>query len=107
MSDSYCFHSMVVDDCVSCWRGVVNRQHAHIQRLRAMIVELGGEEDLTAHDQFWFGGNADPLPPGDEVNPPETNWLIEAGEMAMERLRSFPPESIGPAGRRLLGLDDT
>jgi hypothetical protein len=63
-----CLHSMVVDDCASCWEGVVHRQHAHIQRLRALIGELGGEESLASHDLFWFGRRYDPLPPGDEAN---------------------------------------
>lgn len=57
-----CIHSYTHPDCLSCHKGVIERQDAHIERLRQMLTDAGATRALSEHDAHWFGGNAQPVP---------------------------------------------
>lgn len=71
----YCVHSGMEDDCLSCHKGYINRQIAHIERLRQLLVDAGAQRALTLHDVHWFGGNAQPLP-----DPTATETPLASGD---------------------------
>jgi hypothetical protein len=35
-----CIHSMLVEDCASCWYGLAVRQQAEMERLRKLLYEF-------------------------------------------------------------------
>ncbi len=70
MINKPCFHSMLVEDCLSCWEGALWRCNEENIKLRALIKLL-----CSAPDGSIFGGEAFQRI-RDSVNPQSRELLL-------------------------------